>query len=121
MFPRHRDWRCGPVTQVLLNLLSNAVKFTEQGSVSFSVTREAAGGRVVTLRFRVGDTGIGILPKDQTVLFQPFVQVDSSNTRHHGGTGLGLCIAKRLVELMGETIGVASRLGKVRLFGSIFA
>ena len=93
--------------QVLLNLLANAVKFTPSGgTVTLSARRE---GDAVAIA--VADTGIGISAKDQQLLFQPFSQVDSSLTRRHEGTGLGLALAKRLVELHGGTISVESTLG----------
>jgi signal transduction histidine kinase/CheY-like chemotaxis protein len=100
------------VRQVLLNLAANAVKFTAQGHVTVSV--EPAFGPSV--RFTVEDTGIGIAPAAQTALFQKFTQADASTTRKYGGTGLGLAISKQLVELMGGSIGLASKEG----FGSRF-
>jgi PAS domain S-box-containing protein len=100
--------------QVLLNLLGNAVKFTESGEVSLRVTREAD---TTTLRFTVSDTGIGIPGAKLAQVFERFTQADSSTTRRFGGSGLGLTISKRLVELMGGRIWVESELGK----GSVFA
>ena len=95
--------------QVLLNLLGNAVKFTDAGGVSLGVEKlEGNGG--IRLRFVVADTGIGMDPSELEGLFQPFTQVDSSNTRRHGGSGLGLAISKEIVHLMGGTIEVESRL-----------
>ena len=96
--------------QVILNLLSNAVKFTPKGSVRLIVDAvdEAPG---TMLRFRVVDTGIGIAPENVPFLFDRFTQADSSTTRRFGGTGLGLAISKRLVELMGGSIGVESDVG----------
>ena len=87
------------IAQVLNNLLSNAVKFTDQGQVQLLV-KPLEGREGKELLFEVKDTGIGIAPEKQAELFQPFYQVDSSITRRHGGTGLGLVIAKNLVELM---------------------
>ena len=96
------------IRQVLLNFVSNAIKFTHRGLVVIQVTRvpDAAGN--LRVRFEVQDSGIGIAPADQLELFQPFKQVDSSNSRQYGGTGLGLSISKRLVLLMSGQIGVSS-------------
>jgi PAS domain S-box-containing protein len=96
------------IRQVLLNFVSNAIKFTHRGVVVIQVTvvPDAAGDLCV--RFEVQDSGIGIAPADQLELFQPFKQVDSSNSRQYGGTGLGLSISKRLVLLMSGQIGVSS-------------
>lgn len=92
-----------------MNLVSNAVKFTDEGSV---VLRAAwRSGPDATVRFEVVDTGIGIAQGDRDFLFQPFSQVDGSDTRAHGGTGLGLAICKQLVEAMGGRIGVESSAG----------
>ncbi len=107
------DWVRGDpdrLRQILLNLLNNAVKFTPAGRVAVRV--EAEGGiEGGTLRFSVSDTGIGIAPEQHGRLFQRFSQVDGSIRRQYGGSGLGLAICKGLVELMGGTIGVASRPG----------
>ncbi|HTV49808.1 MAG TPA: PAS domain-containing protein [Steroidobacteraceae bacterium] len=100
------------IRQCLLNLLSNAIKFTQSGEVNTEVTVLGRQDGRVLVRFEVRDTGIGIAPEVLPTLFQPFVQADSSTTRHFGGTGLGLSIVRRLVELMGGEIGVASELGK---------
>lgn len=98
--------------QVLVNLLGNAVKFTESGFVSLEVAR----GRTGFVNFRVKDTGIGI-PKEQLPsLFEPFAQADASTTRRFGGTGLGLVICRRLVGMMGGTIGVDSVPGEGSTF-----
>jgi two-component system, sensor histidine kinase and response regulator len=96
--------------QILLNLLSNAIKFTERGSVELRVMR-APGAETAQLHFEVADTGIGIDPAQQHLLFQTFSQVVHSTDRPLGGTGLGLAICRHLVEAMGGAIGVNSRAG----------
>ena len=101
--------------QVLFNLISNAIKFTDRGEVTLSVDAEGASGRV-KLRFEVSDSGIGISPEQLEKLFQPFVQADRSTTRRFGGSGLGLSISKKIVELMGGEMGVESRLGEGSTF-----
>jgi PAS domain S-box-containing protein len=100
--------------QILVNLLSNAIKFTHEGEVRISVqTIPAAMLRQdqVQLEFTIRDTGIGISQEDLQNLFQPFSQIDSSNTRRYGGTGLGLAISKRLAELMQGNICAESEVG----------
>jgi CheY-like chemotaxis protein len=100
--------------QVLLNLINNAIKFTEKGGVSVLVEVRRVDDPmtgVSYLRFEVRDSGIGIPEKVCERLFQKFSQADSSVTRRYGGTGLGLAISKQLIELMGGTIGVNSRVG----------
>ncbi len=105
----------GRLGQVLLNLLSNALKFTDSGSVMVRVT-VVPDADAPMIRCEVEDTGIGISEAAQARLFQPFHQADSSTTRRYGGTGLGLSVARRLIELMHGTIGVRSTLGS----GSVF-
>ncbi len=113
------DALCGDRTrlrQVVLNLLSNAVKFTAQGRVQVTLSSlPVAAGRHV-LRVEIMDTGTGIEAEAQARLFTAFTQADSSTTRKFGGTGLGLAISRRLVELMGGTIGVTSKLGEGSTF-----
>ncbi len=101
--------------QVLLNLLSNAVKFTPWGWVALRASVVPRGPSISSepafLRLEVEDTGIGIPPEKRELVFQKFVQVDNSPNRDHGGSGLGLAIARRLVEMMGGTIGLESGSG----------
>ena len=102
--------------QVLLNLLGNAIKFTEHGSVKALVEVESEDEKVVLLRFAVRDTGPGIPSDKQEIIFQSFCQADSSTSRKHGGTGLGLTISARLVNLMGGRIWVESQSGEGSTF-----
>ena len=106
----------GRLRQVLLNIVGNAIKFTDRGRVTLRVRLIRRGESRARLRFEVEDTGIGISPDYIPRLFQPFTQVDSSPSRRHGGTGLGLAICKRIVDLMGGTIGVSSVPGQGSLF-----
>ncbi|HSS82850.1 MAG TPA: ATP-binding protein, partial [Reyranella sp.] len=98
--------------QILFNLLGNAIKFTETGSVRLSL--ESAGGQALCIK--VADTGIGLSREQQSRLFQPFVQADSSTTRRFGGTGLGLSIVRRLAEAMQGGIDVLSEPGEGATF-----
>jgi two-component system sensor histidine kinase/response regulator len=102
--------------QVLTNLASNAVKFTDRGSIAISVRKTDSSKHRARLGFEVRDQGIGMTPEQAGRLFQAFTQADGSTTRKYGGTGLGLTICKRLVELMGGTIGVRSEPGKGSTF-----
>ncbi|MBC9783827.1 response regulator [Heliobacterium chlorum] len=97
--------------QVLFNLVGNAIKFTESGHVLVKATVDREEGRSLQVCFEVFDTGIGIPENIQGKLFYPFTQADSSTTRKYGGTGLGLSIAKRLVQLLGGSIGFQSKTG----------
>lgn len=97
--------------QILLNLIGNAVKFTEIGSISLSIHLVEEQDHDVLLRFEVQDTGIGITAADSQRLFTAFEQADGSMTRKYGGTGLGLVISKRLVQMMGGEIGLTSQPG----------
>ena len=97
--------------QVLINLLGNAVKFTDNGSVVIRAERVGGDDRRALIRFEVIDSGIGIDPEKLENLFKPFHQADTSITRKYGGSGLGLSISGRIVELMGGHIDVNSRPG----------
>ena len=97
--------------QVIANLINNAIKFTEQGEVYLTAELLEQVGERATLGFSVMDTGIGMTPDQAARLFQPFSQADASTTRKHGGTGLGLTICRRLVELMGGEIWLESEPG----------
>jgi PAS domain S-box-containing protein len=106
----------GRVQQVLTNLLGNAIKFTKSGQVVINVTVQAVTKTDLHARFEIKDTGIGIPMETQARLFRPFVQADSSTSRHFGGTGLGLAICKKLAESMHGSIGVQSTPGKGSTF-----
>jgi len=106
----------GRIRQILLNLLSNAIKFTETGEVYLEVSLKQETETDVLVHFALRDTGIGMTPEVQQRLFTAFEQADQSTTRRYGGTGLGLTISKRLVELMQGQIGVVSRLGSGSTF-----
>ena len=98
--------------QIVLNLVGNALKFTEKGEVKVSVQTESGGAKGPNLHFTVSDTGIGIPPEKHKHIFKAFSQADSSTTRKYGGTGLGLTISTRLVDMMGGKMWVESEVGK---------
>ena len=102
--------------QILTNLLANAIKFTDSGQVTLRIENERLSGSQLSLRITVRDTGIGITPQQQALLFQPFQQADGSITRRYGGTGLGLVITKRLVAMMDGDIALSSTLGQGTVF-----
>ena len=102
--------------QVLTNLVSNAIKFTERGGVTIQIGKRGESRTHHEVTFAVRDTGIGLSEEASARLFKPFTQADASTTRVFGGTGLGLVICKRLVDLMGGKLGVRSELGR----GSVF-
>ena len=104
------------IRQILNNLLSNAVKFTPAGEVLLCLSVESETERVAQIRFSIRDTGIGIAVEKMNRLFEAFFQVDGSATRPYGGAGLGLSIAKQLVEMMGGTLTVESEEGKGSTF-----
>ncbi len=94
--------------QILINLIGNATKFTEKGSIEVSVSSQPTRENLVKLRFEIKDTGIGISKEEQEKIFDTFTQADQSINRKFGGTGLGTAISKKLVDLMGGSIGVES-------------
>jgi len=100
------------IRQILINLLSNAIKFTEEGTVAIKVKMLEHIEEQISLEFAVEDTGIGIPEDKQGYLFDSYTQAETSTTRKHGGTGLGLNISQRLVNLMGGKISVKSTYGK---------
>jgi signal transduction histidine kinase/CheY-like chemotaxis protein/ligand-binding sensor domain-containing protein len=102
----------GRIRQVITNLVGNAIKFTPSGHVLIAVDREPHEQGAGRMRVSVSDTGIGIPPEKIPLLFAKFTQADTSTTRRYGGTGLGLAISKELVEIMGGSITVESRLGE---------
>ncbi|MCB1909227.1 MAG: response regulator [Rhodocyclaceae bacterium] len=99
------------MTQILMNLVGNALKFTSAGSVTIRVAELAGTADHAHLRFEVEDTGIGIAAADLSRIFEPFEQVDTSQTRQYGGTGLGLALCRKLVEALGGDIAADSRPG----------
>jgi signal transduction histidine kinase/CheY-like chemotaxis protein len=106
----------GRLRQILINLVHNAVKFTEKGAVTLRVVCEEKENDQARLRFSVEDSGIGIPGDRLSAIFEKFTQADTSTTRRHGGTGLGLTISKHLVDMMGGVIGVKSLPGEGSTF-----
>jgi PAS domain S-box-containing protein len=113
------------LNQVLKNLLANAFKFTQNGDVSLRISRVRSGwtphhpglsAAAAVLEFRVADTGIGIAPEKQQVIFEAFQQADGTTSRQYGGTGLGLSISRELTRLLGGEIRLESQLGKGSTF-----
>ena len=105
------------IRQILINLIENAFKFTETGAISVVVGQVSTKGGESLLHFEVSDTGIGIAPEKQAIIFQAFSQADNSTTRRYGGTGLGLTIAAELAQQMGGRIWVKSEVGSGSVFG----
>lgn len=113
------DWMVGDsfrLRQILLNLVGNAIKFTDRGSINLRVEPAIINDITVTVKFSITDTGIGIPPDKLQSIFENFSQADTSTTRRYGGSGLGLSISRRLVEMMGGEIGVESVPGKGSCF-----
>jgi PAS domain S-box-containing protein len=98
--------------QIVVNLVGNAIKFTDEGEVVLKVRVDAEEGGDRIFHFMVSDTGAGIPPEKQKLIFEPFSQADTSTTRKYGGTGLGLTISSRLVEMMGGRMRVESEVGR---------
>ena len=100
------------IRQVVINLIGNAIKFTERGRITVTVQLPGKDrADAVSLALEVRDTGIGIAADKLELVFEKFTQADGSMTRRYGGTGLGLTIVKQLVEVMGGSVGVESRVG----------
>jgi len=114
--PTHVIGDATRLRQILVNLVGNAIKFTDVGEVAIRVEPVAGATQPGLLRFSVADTGIGIPANRQSSIFDSFTQVDSSTTRKYGGTGLGLSIARRLAQLMGGNLTVASVVGQGSTF-----
>jgi two-component system sensor histidine kinase/response regulator len=110
--PKYVIGDAGRIRQIVVNLVGNAIKFTEQGQVELEVRLDAQTGDELRLHFIVRDTGIGIPPEKQKLIFEAFSQADNSTTRRFGGTGLGLTISARLVEAMHGKIWVESAAGQ---------
>ena len=102
--------------QILINLLGNSLKFTAKGEINLTVRRESADEAVTSLHFSVQDTGIGISAEKQDRIFDAFTQADGSTTRRFGGTGLGLTISRKLVQMTGGRMWVESALGQGSTF-----
>ncbi|MFA6132679.1 MAG: response regulator [Phycisphaerae bacterium] len=107
---------CSRLNQILINLVGNAIKFTQAGEVIVLVEMQKRCGSEVQLHFSVRDTGCGIAPDKQEVIFDAFAQADGYITRKHGGTGLGLAICRELVDMMGGQLWVESKLGQGSTF-----
>jgi signal transduction histidine kinase/DNA-binding response OmpR family regulator len=106
----------GRVRQVIVNLVGNSIKFTERGEILLSVAQEAESSEAVSLHFAIKDTGVGIPADKQQEIFEAFSQADGSMARKYGGTGLGLTICRKLVEMMNGRIWVESEMGKGSTF-----
>lgn len=114
--PANVEGDYGRLRQILINLLNNAIKFTEKGSVSLSLNLKEKTENTLLILFKVIDTGIGIAPEHKNKLFNPFSQIENIMTKKYSGSGLGLVISKKLVELMGGEINFISEVGKGSTF-----
>lgn len=114
--PDHLVGDPGRLRQVILNLVGNSIKFTDSGEIGLAVRLECQEANSVRLHFTVKDTGIGIAPEKQKIVFETFSQADGSTTRRYGGTGLGLSISRQLVGIMGGHIWLESEVGKGSTF-----
>ena len=111
ILPKHVYGDPTKITQILMNMVNNAIKFTENGYTLINVYPVSTSGDILTVRFEVIDTGIGISETSRERIFERFHQEDATITRKYGGTGLGTAISKKLVEYMGGQIGVSSEVG----------
>jgi CheY-like chemotaxis protein/nitrogen-specific signal transduction histidine kinase len=102
--------------QVLINLIENSFKFTSDGSIEIAAEEISRNDELLTIRFSVSDTGIGIKKSEQKMIFEPFIQANSSILRNYGGTGLGLSISKRIVERLGSKLELKSEEGSGSCF-----
>ena len=107
--PQHLIGDAGRIGQILRNLCSNAIKFTQDGTIQIKVFLEEERKNTVVVKFKIIDTGIGLSPEKQKILFKAFTQADTTTTRRFGGTGLGLVISKNLVNAMDGNIGIESK------------
>src|SRR6202049_3688712 len=114
--PKHLIGDPTRLRQLIVNLIGNAIKFTEEGTILLNTELEERTGDAVRLHISVSDTGMGIPPEKQHLIFESFAQADGSTTRRFGGTGLGLTISRQLVELMGGRMWVESEVGKGSTF-----
>ena len=114
----HRWYKgdAGRIRQILINLVNNAIKFTDEGVILITCESITSTEMLTTLHFTVSDTGIGLSPEQQNILFKPFVQGDNSTTRKYGGTGLGLSICNQLSSLLGGKMDLISEVGKGSTF-----
>jgi signal transduction histidine kinase len=110
--PDHVTGDSGRLRQILVNLIGNAIKFTDTGQVVIRAGRGKTRSPAVELHFEVEDTGVGMTADEESRIFAIYSQLDSSTTRRHGGAGLGLAIARMLVEMMGGELEVESKKGR---------